>query len=81
MGASSNENGHTKFDSFVRELMTGKDPPSAVGKIECPIPPEGLVYDYLFEVREVEEFCFSHYHTHVILWYSVLCMYVLHMQS
>ena len=35
-------------------MMTGKDEenpiPAEVGKIECPIPPDGLVYDYLFEV-------------------------------
>ena len=33
--------------------MSGKtgEVPTIVGKIDCPIPPEGLVYDYLFEVR------------------------------
>ena len=25
--------------------------PAVVGKIDTPIPPEGLVYDYLFEVQ------------------------------
>ena len=25
--------------------------PAVVGKVDTPIPPEGLVYDYLFEVQ------------------------------
>ena len=55
LGATCDGNGHEKFDSFLRELMSGKmeghDIPSEVGKIDVPIPPEGLVYDYMFEVR------------------------------
>lgn len=44
-----------KFDAFFKDLMAGKNEehpiPSIVGKIESPIPHEGLVYDYMFEVR------------------------------
>ena len=43
-----------KFDVFFKDVIAGKNEdhliPSIVGKIEAPIPHEGLVYDYLFEV-------------------------------
>lgn len=43
-----------KFDEFFKDLIAGKNEdspvPAIVGKIEAPIPHEGLVYDYLFEV-------------------------------
>lgn len=43
-----------KFDGFFKDLIAGKNEdypvPAIVGKIEAPIPNEGLVYDYLFEV-------------------------------
>ena len=29
----------------------GHEIPQEVGKIDVPIPPEGLVYDYMFEVK------------------------------
>ena len=49
------KNGRDKFDELFREIMSGKNEeypiPSEVGKIDCPIPPEGLIYEYLFEVR------------------------------
>ena len=56
VGATSDQDGHTKFDEFFRELASGKNedhviPPAVGGKVECPIPPEGLVYDYLFEQK------------------------------
>ena len=55
VGATSDKDGHHKFDEFFRDLTSSKNEdheiPSAVGKIECPIPPEGLVYDYLFEQK------------------------------
>lgn len=55
VGATSDKDGHNKFDEFFRDLTSGKNEdheiPSAVGKIECPIPPEGLIYDYLFEQK------------------------------
>ena len=48
------KNGREKFDELFRDLMSGKNEehpiPSEVGKIECPIPPEGQIYEYLFEV-------------------------------
>lgn len=48
------KNGRDKFDELFRDLMSGKNEehpiPSEVGKIECPIPPEGQIYEYLFEV-------------------------------
>ena len=48
------KNGRDKFDELFRELMSGKHEeypiPNEVGKIDCPIPPEGLIYEYLFEV-------------------------------
>ena len=31
-------------------MSQGHEIPVEVGKIEVPIPPEGLVYDYMFEV-------------------------------
>ena len=55
MGATCDKDGHEKFDAFFRDLVSGKmedhEMPAMVGKIECPIPPEGLVYDHLFDVR------------------------------
>ncbi|CAI8001099.1 Dynein heavy chain 7, axonemal, partial [Geodia barretti] len=55
LGATCDGNGHEKFDSFLRELMSGKMEghviPGEVGKIDVPIPPEGLVYDYMFEQK------------------------------
>jgi len=48
------KNGRDKFDELFRELISGKNEeypiPSEVGKIECPVPPEGQIYEYLFEV-------------------------------
>ena len=32
--------------------IEGHDVPPEVGKIDVPIPPEGLVYDYMFEVSK-----------------------------
>ena len=55
MGATCDISGREKFDSFLRQLLVGGaeegPPPAAVGKLECPFPPEGLVYDYLFEQK------------------------------
>ena len=31
--------------------MEGREIPTEVGKIDVPIPPEDLVYDYMFEVH------------------------------
>ena len=54
VGACVDTDSRVKFDAFFKDLMAGKNEehaiPSLVGKIEAPIPNEGLVYDYLFEV-------------------------------
>ncbi len=55
VGATCDKDGHDKFDAYFRELVSGKSEkfgpvPEAVGKVDCPMPPEGLIYDYLFEV-------------------------------
>ena len=46
-----------KFDTFIRDLSGGKIEehpiPPDVGKIDCPLPPEGTIYDYLFEVSRI----------------------------
>ena len=55
VGACVDTDSRAKFDVYLKDLMAGKNEecpiPSIVGKIESPIPNEGLVYDYLFEVR------------------------------
>lgn len=55
VGACVDTDSRVKFDAFFKDLMAGKNEehpiPSIVGKIEAPIPLEGLVYDYLFEVK------------------------------
>ena len=54
LGATINKDGQDKFDAFLRDLMADKMEdhvvPVAVGKIDCPILPEGLIYDDMFEV-------------------------------
>lgn len=54
VGASVDTDSRVKFDAFFKDLMAGKNEehpiPPIVGKIESPIPHEGLVYDYMFEV-------------------------------
>ena len=54
VGACVDTDSRLKFDAFFKDLTAGKNEdhpiPSIVGKIEAPIPHEGLVYDYLFEV-------------------------------
>ena len=55
VGATCDKNGHDVFCDYFRELCSGKmaghEIPAAVGKVECPFPPEGTVYDYLFEPK------------------------------
>ncbi|XP_070559445.1 dynein axonemal heavy chain 12-like isoform X2 [Ptychodera flava] len=56
IGASTDNDGQVKFDHQFREMMSGKAEdmppiPNEVGKIEVPIPPEGTVYDYMFEFK------------------------------
>ena len=50
--ATGDKPSQDKFDAFFRDLSGGKkdEIPQAVGKIECPIPSEGTIYDYMFEV-------------------------------
>lgn len=54
VGACVDTDSRIKFDEFFKDLIAGKNEdspvPAIVGKIEAPIPHEGLVYDYLFEV-------------------------------
>lgn len=53
IGATCDANGHDLFSDFFHELCSGKmeghEMPTAVVKVECPMPPDGKVYDYLFE--------------------------------
>ena len=57
VGCTTDNDGRVKFDAYLRDILTGKQEkhpiPGEVGKIEVPLPPEGLVYDYLFEVSIV----------------------------
>ncbi|KAF6769028.1 hypothetical protein AHF37_12801 [Paragonimus kellicotti] len=53
--------GRQKFDRFFRALLLGQDEKNPVPKelgprIEFPIPENGLVYDYFYEVSET---CFT----------------------
>ncbi|XP_077977539.1 dynein axonemal heavy chain 12-like [Glandiceps talaboti] len=56
IGSSTDNDGQMKFDHQMREMMSGKSEdlppiPSDVGKIEVPIPPEGLVFEYMYEFK------------------------------
>lgn len=56
MGATGDKDSQVKFDNFLRDMVTGKteeapEIPPLIGKVDCPMPPEGLVYDYLFEFK------------------------------
>ncbi|XP_077865268.1 dynein axonemal heavy chain 12 [Saccoglossus kowalevskii] len=56
IGASVDSDGQVKFDAQLREMLTGKSEnfppiPNEVGKIDVPIPPEGLVYEYMYEFK------------------------------
>lgn len=55
LGATCDVDGRYKFDDFFKELILGKNEkhpvPPSVGKIECPIPTDHTVYDFMFEVR------------------------------
>jgi len=58
VGACVDTDSRVKFDGFLKDLMAGKIEehpiPTIVGKIEAPIPAEGQVYDYLFEVSKLQ---------------------------
>ncbi|XP_066919650.1 dynein axonemal heavy chain 12-like [Clytia hemisphaerica] len=53
LGATCDIDGRNKFDMFFKEIISGKSerhpPPAVVGKIECPLPADHSVYDYMFE--------------------------------
>jgi dynein heavy chain len=55
LGATGDNASQEKFDTFFRDLIGGKNEdhplPAAVGKIDCPMPPEGKVHDYMFEAK------------------------------
>ena len=53
LGATGDALSQEKFDIFFKNLVGGKDEPipAVIGKIDCPIPPEGTVYDYMFEAK------------------------------
>ncbi|CAB3982986.1 dynein heavy chain 12, axonemal-like, partial [Paramuricea clavata] len=55
IGASVDTDSRPKFDSFLRELLTGKDEkhpiPTSIGKVDNAFPTDGLVYDFLFEAK------------------------------
>ncbi|XP_028906396.1 dynein heavy chain 12, axonemal isoform X2 [Ornithorhynchus anatinus] len=55
IGGSCDTNGRVLFDSFLREIIMGKNEnhpvPAAVGKWECNFEEKGLVYDYMYELR------------------------------
>lgn len=54
IGASVDSDSRLKFSDFLREILSGHSEqhplPDTVGKIEVPLPPEGLCFDFLFEV-------------------------------
>ena len=55
IGAVLDVNSREKFNTFFRDLLHGKDeenqPPKILGKVDCAWPDNGLVYDYMYEVR------------------------------
>ena len=61
IGATGDKPSLEKCDTFIRDLLGGKMEdhpiPADVGKIDCPLPPEGTIYDYLFEVCQYCVLC------------------------
>ncbi|XP_059519194.1 dynein axonemal heavy chain 12 [Myotis daubentonii] len=55
IGGSCDTNGRIIFDSFLRSVMLGKiesiPVPDSVGKWECHFDEKGLVYDYMYELK------------------------------
>nr|Q923J6.2 RecName: Full=Dynein axonemal heavy chain 12; AltName: Full=Bm259 [Rattus norvegicus] len=55
VGASCDTDGRLAFDNFLRSLVTGKNDkapmPVFINKWECPFDEKGLVYDYMYELR------------------------------
>ncbi|XP_072866108.1 dynein axonemal heavy chain 12 isoform X6 [Chlorocebus sabaeus] len=55
IGGSCDTDGRHVFDAFIRLIILGKDEenpvPDSVGKWECPFDEKGLVYDYMYELK------------------------------
>ncbi|OWK02684.1 hypothetical protein Celaphus_00010425, partial [Cervus elaphus hippelaphus] len=55
IGGSCDTDGRIIFDVFIRIALTGKDEnnpiPESVGKWECNFDEKGLVYDYMYELK------------------------------
>uniref|UniRef100_A0A8C5R657 Dynein axonemal heavy chain 12 n=1 Tax=Leptobrachium leishanense TaxID=445787 RepID=A0A8C5R657_9ANUR len=55
IGGCCDTDSRLKFDSFFREILSGKSEanpvPAAVGKWECHFDDKGLVYDYVYELK------------------------------
>ncbi|XP_022244308.1 dynein heavy chain 7, axonemal-like [Limulus polyphemus] len=55
IGGTCDATGREKFSLFLRELLSGVVKnwpiPHVVGKIDCPLPGDGQVYDYVFEIK------------------------------
>ena len=58
VGAVVDTDGRSKFDGFFRDVLSGKNEahpyPGEVGtKLDVPLPTEGLVYDYMYDVSGI----------------------------
>ncbi|XP_055985527.1 dynein axonemal heavy chain 12 [Sorex fumeus] len=55
IGGSCDTDGRVIFDSFIRTAVQGKlenyPLPASVGKWECPFEEKGLVYDFMYELK------------------------------
>ncbi|NXP46066.1 DYH7 protein, partial [Heliornis fulica] len=55
IGGTCDGDSRIVFDNFLRETLAGKSEinpvPASVGKWECPFEEEGLVYDYMYELK------------------------------
>uniref|UniRef100_A0A8C3YTD1 Dynein axonemal heavy chain 12 n=1 Tax=Catagonus wagneri TaxID=51154 RepID=A0A8C3YTD1_9CETA len=55
IGGSCDTDGRLVFDIYIRLVIQGKDEnnpiPDSVGKWECPFDEKGLVYDYMYELK------------------------------
>ncbi|CRK98972.1 CLUMA_CG011958, isoform A [Clunio marinus] len=51
LGGIMNTESRTKFDEFYREIWN-KQIPTEVGRIEVTIPPDGLIFDYVYIFKQ-----------------------------
>ncbi|XP_021037000.1 dynein heavy chain 12, axonemal [Mus caroli] len=55
IGASCDTDGRLAFDGFLRSAVSGRNEdapmPVSISKWECPFDEKGLVYDYMYELR------------------------------